>query len=318
MDDPAVPSVSALVCTAGRAESARRAVGSILASSYRDFDVIVVDQSAEGATERALSDLRSDTRLRYTRVGPIGKGAALNIGLAEARGEIVACTDDDCVVAADWLERIVAPFAQRTRVAVVFGRVDAAAHDPTEGFVPAYRPVGNRERTSLIGRAPDGMGASMAVRRSAVAAIGGFDPAIGPGGEFRSGDDRDIAVRALLAGFSIYDEPGAVVVHHGFRTFREGREHAARAWYGMGAICAKPAARMRVEILFIATDLFILRGVGPALIDALHLRRPHGLTRITSFVAGFWRGLRTPLRPDVLVFDLPVRSPDSAASRARG
>ncbi len=307
LETDAVLFVTAVICTAGRAGSIRTAVGALLASAYRAFEVIVVDQSDDATTEDALSDLRSDDRLRYLHPGPIGKAAALNVGLSEGRGEILACTDDDCVVAADWLERIVSPFSGRPRVAVVFGRVDPAPHDSNAGFIPAYAPVRDRERTTLIGRAPNGMGASMAVRKSAIVRIGGFDPAIGPGGAFRSGDDRDIAIRALLAGFSIYDAAGAVVVHHGFRTFREGREHAHRAWYGMGAICAKPLKARRPEILFVAADLFILRAVGPAVMDVLHWRRPRGLTRIASFVAGFARGLATPLRTDALVFDLPPR-----------
>jgi GT2 family glycosyltransferase len=307
------PAVTVVVCTADRPAQAATAVAAILASSAspdRSFEVIVVDQTDGPDTATALGHLLSDDRLQYIHADAVGKGGALGLGLARARGQIIACTDDDCVVASDWLALITAPFADRPQVAVVFGRVDAGPHDPQAGFVPAYQPQREGERRSLRGLAPDGMGACMAVRRSAILALGGFDPTIGPGGPFRSGDDRDVAIRALLAGYSLYETAAAAVTHHGFRTFRDGRVHARRAWYGIGAICAKALRRHRTEILPVIWDLFVLRALLPAALDALHLRRPRGGARSLWFVRGLVRGLRTPLRPDALVYDLqsPNRS----------
>src|SRR4029079_1375471 len=84
-----------------------------------------------------------------------------------------------------------------------------------------------------------GMGAGMAVRRRAVLSLGGFDEQLGPGGRLRSGEARDLAARALVAGWWVLQIPDAYVVHHGFRTWVEGRSLTRRDWFGIGAAYAK-------------------------------------------------------------------------------
>jgi len=92
---------------------------------------LVVDQSTDRATADALAPLLADPRVHYVQSTERGKGAALNTGLAMARTEIVACTDDDCIVAADWLDSMAAAFAGRPQVAIVFGAVAPVPHDIT-------------------------------------------------------------------------------------------------------------------------------------------------------------------------------------------
>ena len=70
------------------------------------------------------------------------------------------------------------------------------------------------------------MGAGMAVRREVLLEVGGFDELFGPGARFMSADDVDVAVRVLLRGWHVYTTGDRRVVHHGFRTLREGRDHA--------------------------------------------------------------------------------------------
>src|SRR5215831_4975693 len=115
--------VSVTVPTRGRAEHLRQCVVSILACTGPPFEVIVVDQSDDRLTEEALAPLLSDERLRYLRSETRGVCAARNQGIAVSRGEILACTDDDCRVAPDWLERLFQPFQRRPEAAVLCGRV---------------------------------------------------------------------------------------------------------------------------------------------------------------------------------------------------
>src|SRR3981189_1538727 len=98
--------VSVTVPTRGRAEHIRECITSILACSGPPFEVIVVDQSDDRLTEQALAPLLVDPRLRYLRSETRGVCAARNIGIAESRGDILVCTDDDCRAAPDWLDKI--------------------------------------------------------------------------------------------------------------------------------------------------------------------------------------------------------------------
>jgi len=295
--------ITALVCTAGRPDMVVRSISSILANTHPLFEVFVVDQSTDRATADALAPLLADPRVHYVQSTERGKGAALNTGLAMARTEIVACTDDDCIVAADWLDSMAAAFAGRPQVAIVFGAVAPVPHDRSRGYVPAYEPRADRLVMSLRQKASArGIGACMGLRRSAIVALGGFDPGIGPGGTFRAGDDWDIAARALIAGYAVFETPSVRVTHDGFRTFEEGRVHARRDWYGIGAVCAKPVRAGHPSAALVAAQVFVGDAVWPPVRDLLHLRRPVGIARIVAFAAGFARGLRTPVHQDTLVF----------------
>ena len=110
--------VSVLVCTSGRGDSVVETVQSILAAESPACELIIIDQSDDNRTEDALAPFRNDSRLRYLRSTTKGKGVALNLGMQEARGEIVAITDDDCKVEPDWLNAHLAVFEKYPKVAV--------------------------------------------------------------------------------------------------------------------------------------------------------------------------------------------------------
>jgi hypothetical protein len=87
------PAVSVIVPTYQRREYVTRAVRSVLAQTFSDFELIVVDDGSTDGTGDALAGL--DPRLRYHWQENHGTGAARNAGIAHARGEIVAFLDSD-------------------------------------------------------------------------------------------------------------------------------------------------------------------------------------------------------------------------------
>jgi GT2 family glycosyltransferase len=266
------------------------------------FEVIVIDQSDDDAAETALGAMK-DPRLRYVRSGARGKGAALNQGLRLAAGEVVVCTDDDCEVPAGWVMDMASVMDAHPRTAVLFCNVVAPPYDRAAGYVPAYERHGDRVLSSILeARRGLGLGAGMALRRQAVLAFGGFDEALGPGSRFASGDDWDISLRAMLRGWHVYETADLAVLHHGFRTFEEGRAHALRDWIAIGALCAKPIRAGYMSGVALSAWLFTVEALWPPLRDVLKLRKPAGLSRIVGFAKGFAGGLRTPVEQETLVF----------------
>ena len=124
-DDP--PLISALVCTCGRGGLVVDTVLSILANTHPNFELVVVDQSKDNETLEALKPFGTDPRLRYLKIATIGKGNALNAGLRETKGSVIAITDDDCTVPPNWLEKFASIFATHPKVAVAFCGVEAGA-----------------------------------------------------------------------------------------------------------------------------------------------------------------------------------------------
>jgi glycosyltransferase involved in cell wall biosynthesis len=294
--------VSALVCTRNRPQSLLRTVRSLLASGGAEFELMVIDQSDGPETQAALAS-EADPRLHYVRSQARGKGAALNEGLRLARGAIVVCTDDDCEAAPGWVAQMAATLEEQPAAAILFCNVLGGPHDPTAGYVPGFERHDDRRLSSILAaRHGLGLGAGMALRRDAVLSFGGFDETFGPGSRFPSGDDWDVSLRALMRGWEVYETARLSIVHHGFRTLAEGREHALRDWRAIGALCAKPIRAGYPAGIIVSLWLFSVQALWPPLRDVLMFRRPSGRSRVVGFIGGFNEGLRTPVDPQTLSF----------------
>jgi glycosyltransferase involved in cell wall biosynthesis len=288
--------VTAIVCTRNRPAPVARVVASLLRPGPEPLELIVVDQSDGSDTETALSRFTADPRFSYVRSQGRGKGAALNEGIRLARGAMIVCTDDDCEASAGWAIGMARALESQATAVVGFCSVVPIPHDPQLGYVPAYELKENRLLSSVGAICKGlGIGAGMALRRDFVLDMGGLDENFGPGARFPSADEWDIALRALLSGKHVYETAELSIVHDGFRTFDEGREHARRDWIALGAVCAKPLRAGRFEALIVALWLFSTKAMWPPISDLLHLRRPRGVGRITAFLHGFGVGLMTPV-----------------------
>ena len=87
------PFISVVIPTYNRARQVEAALKSVLAQTYSEFEAIIVD---DGSTDRTMEILRSfrDSRIRVIQHAQnLGIVAALNRGLAEARGDLVARMD---------------------------------------------------------------------------------------------------------------------------------------------------------------------------------------------------------------------------------
>jgi glycosyltransferase involved in cell wall biosynthesis len=307
-----VTAISALVCTRNRGALIVDTLASILANTHPDFELVVIDQSTNDESEIAARPLMADSRLRYVRSSASGKGRALNLGLNETRAPIVAITDDDCTVPANWLEMYLPIFAARAKVAVVFCNVEAAKHDETKGYIPACVATSDKVLSNVIDLCGSrSMGAGIAVRRSMMKKIGGFDAMLGPGGPMSDADDYDIKYRAVLMGYEVYESAAFEVLHFGFRTWGQGKEMARRNYTGIGAACSKPLKCGRIHFLVVPVFEVVRHCLWPLIWDLVRLRRPRGFTRLISIFSGFSRGIRAPVDSATLTFVDPRGSDDT-------
>jgi glycosyltransferase involved in cell wall biosynthesis len=297
------PRISAVVCTRGRGSRVVATIASILANDHPDFELVVIDQSDIDDTERAVQHFRGDPRLRYVRSEGVGLGHARNAGLIAAAGTIIAFTDDDVTVPVDWLTMVVSTFDDHPRAGVVFSNVFAAPHDRSAGFVPDYVRCDTVEVSTLRGKLrARGIGAGQSVRREAMVDIGGFDPLLGAGALFSSAEDRDVALRAILAGWHVVETSRVAVVHDGFRTWEQGRELTRRDWIGLGAAHAKPVRAGWLNTLLVVFWEGVVVAVIKPIADTGRTRRLSGLRQGWYFGIGFFRGWRHPIDRRTLCF----------------
>jgi cellulose synthase/poly-beta-1,6-N-acetylglucosamine synthase-like glycosyltransferase/peptidoglycan/xylan/chitin deacetylase (PgdA/CDA1 family) len=126
--EPFTPPVSIVVPAFNEAIGIERAVRSLAASDYPDFEVVVVDDGSTDGTGDLVEQLELP-RVVVVRQPNSGKPAALNRGFAAARHEVVVTADADTIFEQDTLARLVEPL-----------------RDPGVGAVSSNTKVGNRRR----------------------------------------------------------------------------------------------------------------------------------------------------------------------------
>jgi glycosyltransferase involved in cell wall biosynthesis len=248
------PKVSLIVCTRDRAARLPDFLSRIalLESPSADWELILVDHASTDGTPGLLEEFTSGApfRVRHLRSMARGLSGAKNEGLARAGGEILAFTDDDCYPRPDFLRAVVEVFAEH-RVGVVGGRV--VLHDPTDAKF-CLKDVDTPAAIQPASFVPAGTihGANMAVTREVVAAIGGFDPMLGPGTACPAAEDVDYIARAVWAGWTARYDPRPVVAHHHRRKPGKETEQCRRVYdYGRGAYYAKFLLESRTRSVYL-------------------------------------------------------------------
>jgi len=277
--------LSVVLPTRDRPEQLARAVAS-LQRSLRPGDELIVVGSASSqpvAVEQA----------RVIEVQVPGASRARNVGWRAAANDLVAFVDDDVWVDTSWAASVAAAFDDPS-VAFVTGRVEmppGVEHVRPVALLQKERPY----RIDLSTRTGDlGHSANLAVRRSVLEKVGGFDELLGAGGRFRAAEDLDLMDRILAAGLVGRYEPTALAWHEQWRSKPELVRLDWAYGTGMGVRITKLARsdrrRARRE-LFDAMWSFGLRTVPH---DAMRLYRFLTLTalsRVGGTLVGMARGL---------------------------
>src|SRR5262245_23362353 len=125
MENTSQPFVSAVICTRNRPDKIGSAVESVLANTYPNFDLTIIDQSTNDETEAKVCGIgERDGRVRYQRMSKSGLSRAYNLAIASTTGPIIAFTDDDCIAPTDWIEKIVEAFEDQRDGELLYGQVD--------------------------------------------------------------------------------------------------------------------------------------------------------------------------------------------------
>lgn len=198
------PRVSVIICTYNGAATIREGLDALQQLQYPDYEVIVVD---DGSTDETASIVHAYD-VRSIETPNRGLSAARNTGLEAATGEIVVYLDDDAYPDPHWLLYVASTFRNTDHAAVGGPNIappdeDLVARciDHTPGN-PVHALLSDLEAEHLPG-------CNIAFRKTALEAIGGFDP------QFRiAGDDVDVCWRLQQRGWTLGFHPAAMVWHH--------------------------------------------------------------------------------------------------------
>jgi len=253
--------VTVAVCTRDRTEDLKICLDSLLGMDHPHLDILVVDNApSSDTTERLVKE--SYPRVRYVMEHRPGLDWARNRAIDEARGEIIAYTDDDVIVDSGWagalaaafedpevmaVTGLIVPYELETEAQILFERYG--------GFGRGYRRMywrmdaeGGERPFGYLGAGKYGTGANMAYRRGIFERIGTFDPALDVGTVTNGGGDLEMFFRVLKEGYLLAYEPAAMLRHRHRREYAQLRKQLTNNGIGFSShlVCsalAYPDAR---------------------------------------------------------------------------
>lgn len=211
--------VSLIVCTKNRSEFLRRFLASLDITEQPSYtaEIVIVDNGSEDDTKAVCTQAAHQSRwnIHYTYCAKPGLGNARNHGVEHSRGEILAFTDDDCLLDNHYFLALVAGIE---KYRADFGGGQIHHHNPDhDPRMASLRFTQSRKLPKDFHYLPSGtvQGANMFFARHIFNAIGGFNPLMGSGTPFPC-EDIEFAARANQAGYNgtmLAD----LIVHHDHR-----------------------------------------------------------------------------------------------------
>lgn len=316
-----------LICTYNRAVFLGETLDTLARSrvSRVRWNVIVVDNNSSDDTREVVMSRTGQfpVQLDYLFEPRQGKSHALNTGLGATSAALVLFTDDDVRVSEGWVDASCRAMLDDPSIDYTGGPVRPIWEQPCPAWL-------DRQRADLWGtlaildygpepfvfeqrrRVP--LGANMAVRRTLIDRVGGFDPALGRKGDSLLGQEQaEFFCRSRAIGATGVYEP-AMALHHHVPAKRLTKDYFRRWWYWKGVSKSRlerrhPITELGVDLRTVATVAGVPRFmIGSALRDAAgwigacasrntieRVRREMMLCYFAGYVKGA-RGLRREAR----------------------
>ncbi len=242
MTSPLAPKMSVLISTRNRRrqlESVLQQLDTAAVQANTATEIVVVNNGSSDSTEGFLDTWQKQGEGRkFLTVPQPGKSRALNHALQVAGAPLLAFTDDDVIVPPDWIAAVQTFFREHPEYAAAMGAVRlppsetspevARLVDCYPGIIPLFDAG---PQCCDVG---DMYGCNMAIRREALAVVGGFNEQLGPGANGYC-DDTELSYRIRRGGMRIGYMPQAVMFHSVDRsrlTLAAFRDYQLRCAYG--------------------------------------------------------------------------------------
>ncbi len=203
----AVLRISVVLPTLGRPEPLAACLEALAAGFPDDAETIVVADGGREDLRPVVERFVAPLRLRLIRAEHGGPAAARNRGLAVARGEIVAFTDDDCRPAPGWLAALAAGVVLSPPRAVGGMTKNGLPACPYADAMQLVLDLLSRYDRAAAGRERLLTSNNVAFPVAPLRALGGFDES------YPTAEDRELCRRWAAAGYDLGRAPGAVVAH---------------------------------------------------------------------------------------------------------
>jgi len=234
---------SLIMGTYGRAERVHGLLESLKNQSYRNFELIVVDQNLDDHIEKGCADYNSYFKIKYLKTETPGLSRSRNIGLKHAIGDIITFPDDDCKYYIETLQAAYDFFSSNNDVHIVLGRiVDEKGNNVIRNWPREELKINKYNfyiRFSSI---------TMFIKRDLD--LNPFDESLGVGTSFGSCEDAEYIFTLLRKGKKVIYTPNIRVYHPAFDIRQMNEKKVYSYGLGFGCFCRKC---LSIPILYIFT-----------------------------------------------------------------
>jgi glycosyltransferase involved in cell wall biosynthesis len=221
---------SIIILTCNQLQYTKKCIESIFQNTQKPYELIIVDNgSTDGTVEYLESEvLKNHTDLRIKIIkNDENKGFAggNNQGMAAASGDYILLLNNDVVVTAGWLERMLACAEKRPEIGIVGPRSNYVSGpqlveevDYDTNTLKGLAEFSNKfadDHTAQTQQVLRVVGFCMLIKRAVIDKIGAMDDRYGLG----NFEDDDFSLRAAIAGFQSWIARDCFVHHFGHRTF---------------------------------------------------------------------------------------------------
>jgi GT2 family glycosyltransferase len=205
-----IPRYSIIIPTFKRADEVEECLESLCQQHFRDFEVIIADGTPGQSLEVVVQPFVNRLQIRFLYEAYIGVSEARNLGFREACGNYIIFLDSDCIIPPGYLLAIDERLANEPLD--LFGGPDASG----EGFTVIQKAIsysmtsmlttgGIRGKKQHVGQYHP-RSFNMGMRREVFAAVNGFS-------DFKCGEDIELSIRILKAGYKVGLIETAFVYH---------------------------------------------------------------------------------------------------------
>ncbi len=207
-------SISVVICTYNRAIILERCIESLKMQTYPNFEIIVVNGPSTDETDKVLEKYKEIRTVNERKLN--GLSFARNLGIKEAKGEIIVFIDDDSVADKNWIKYLVEGYTDESIGGVggiVLNMVDNS-NQFKNGYISRAGIPSFINEKDLDYNDPKGnffnyiMGTNSSFKKNLLNEIGLFDEKI----KYYL-DEADVCVRVIRSGYKIKHVTNAIVFH---------------------------------------------------------------------------------------------------------
>ena len=244
---------SIIISTINRVGELNLLFESLIRQTYKDFEVIIVDQNTDERLIPVVERYSSSVNITHINSQSRGASRGRNIGIVNSQGEIAIFPDDDCVYPPDLLELSVLSFGKNQGARCLIGMLIDPQGKPHSRWYPEKTTLATNLSALVIGFEP-----VLIIQRSLINKLEGFDETIGIGSQtpWGSGEGSDMCIRALQLNEILLIDPSLKIIHPRpplLSNYRSQNEKTYSYAVGMGGVIKKNRLSFFTIVLYLFT-----------------------------------------------------------------